>query len=157
MVLSNLALIGIIQLVVILGGAAFFLFLYNRFLKKQIKLLKQGIDPSAEKKSNVSSSDVQQSEVAELDTNRVTGEISELRKMLDEKLLLTANMRKLIEAASLNPDDFDSVIEQQNSTLHHLEEYINHSRKEASAVEDKVNQYREQLAKAKRMLSKKEK
>lgn len=157
MVLSNLALIGIIQLVVILGGAAFFLFLYNRFLKKQIAQLKQGIDPSAEKKSAPSSTgDVQQSEVAELDTNRVTGEISELRKMLDEKLLLTANMRKLIEAAAHNPDDVDSVIEQQSSTLHHLEEYINHSRKEASAVEDKVNHYREQLTKAKRLLSQKE-
>ncbi len=156
MVLSNLALIGIIQLVVLLAGATFFLSLYTRFLKKQIGQLKAGIDPSADK-SNKSSgaSKTEQADIAELDTNKVTGEISELRKMLDEKLLLTANMRKLIESLELNPDDVDNIAQQQSSNVHHLEEYINHSRKEAGAVEDKVNQYKEQLTKAKRLLSQK--
>lgn len=145
----SMAQLAVIQIIVLLAGAVFFLLLYIRYLKKQMTQLRQGIDPSAGKKSGSAMPDT--SDVASLDTNRVTGEIGELRKMLDEKLLLTANMRKLTEALELQPDSPD-IVAQQKSTLHHLEEYINHSRKEAGAVEDKVNQYKEQLAKAKRFI-----
>lgn len=146
----SMAQLAIIQVIVVLAGAVFFLLLYTRYLKKQITQLKQGIDPSAGKKSG-SGSMPNTADVSSLDTSRITGEIGELRKMLDEKLLLTANMRKLTEALELQPDSPD-VLAQQKSTLHHLEEYINHSRKEAGAVEERVDQYKEQLKKAKRII-----
>ena len=76
--------------------------------------------------------------------------------MLNEKLLLTANLRKLIEALTDNldnPDNTAEIASQQTSSLLHLEEYIKLSRKEAAAVEEKITHYREQLAKAKKLLN----
>lgn len=166
MVLSTLALVGIIQLFLLLAGGIFFLFLHTRFLKKQICELRGETSPETEiapppmaamtegseaaPEENINTDQV---DAGELDPEKVTGEISELRKMLDEKLLLTANLRKLIEALEQNPDTASEVAEQQKSSLLHLEEYIKMSRKEGAAVEEKITHYREQLAKAKKLLN----
>ncbi|WP_086481446.1 hypothetical protein [Oceanospirillum sanctuarii] len=166
MVLSTLALVGIIQLFLLLAGGIFFLFLHTRFLKKQIRELRGETSPETEDVPPPMTAMTEGSEAApeenintdqvdagELDPEKVTGEISELRKMLDEKLLLTANLRKLIEALEQNPDSAPEVAEQQKSSLLHLEEYIKMSRKEGAAVEEKITHYREQLAKAKKLLN----
>lgn len=183
MVLSTLAVIALIQLIVLLIGGVFFLFLHTRFLKKQIRVLRgdasdsldvatQGpsdltsepepsfdmegeAPPTKVSKSAMALSDALTSQMEALQDTHVTGDIVELRKMLDEKLLLTANMRKLIEALDDDPDSVASVSDQQKSTLKHLEEYIKLSRREAAAVEDKIKQYKEQLIKAKKLLSQK--
>lgn len=208
MVLSTLALVGIIQLFLLLAGGIFFLFLHTRFLKKQIRELRgenqneSEVPPPAvaamtESSETESSKDLTESvepgisepspsgnsqsqpadtekpassaaqmegkgylpvapELAEEDAVKVTGEIAELRKMLNEKLLLTANMRKLIEGLledTGNAENIENIATQQNSSLLHLEEYIKLSRKEAAAVEEKITHYREQLAKAKKILN----
>lgn len=210
MVLSTLALVGIIQLFLLLAGGIFFLFLHTRFLKKQIRKLRGDSDdttdtappavaamtesseaesdnkpetaadsPLSEASSSDSARDKTASETSkkphhaaspiegkgfipaakalnEDDAVKVTGEIAELRKMLNEKLLLTANLRKLIEALTDNldnPDNTAEIASQQTSSLLHLEEYIKLSRKEAAAVEEKITHYREQLAKAKKLLN----
>ena len=207
MVLSTLALVGIIQLFLLLAGGIFFLFLHTRFLKKQIRILRgegqneadivpppiaamteshepgsplstpeehdsQTLTPEEEAQPAASPED---SPIADLspqmegagfipvspnlseeDSVKVTGEISELRNMLNEKLLLTANLRKLIEVLLENPASAESTVdiaEQQNSSLLDLEEYIKLSRKEAAAVEEKIMHYRDQLTKAKVLLS----
>lgn len=183
MVLSTLALVGIIQLILLLIGGIFFLFLHTRFLKKQIRTLRgddtnvESSTPPVESAMTESAPEQETSDAAEpsanaetpdreskfvplsadsgpTDPEKVTGEISELRKMLDEKLLLTANLRKLIEGLQLDPDSAPEIAEQQTSSLLHLEEYIKLSRKEAAAVEEKITHYREQLAKAKKLLAK---
>jgi len=173
MVFSTLALVGIIQLILLLVGGIFFLFLHTRFLKKQIRILRGDSDetenvsspveammtestdlPSQNEHSDSGRADDFVTESPITDPEKITGEISELRKMLDEKLLLTANMRKLIESLQLDPDSAPEVAERQTSSLLHLEEYIKLSRKEAAAVEEKITHYREQLAKAKKLLTK---
>lgn len=166
MVLSTLALVGIIQLFLLLAGGIFFLFLHTRFLKKQIRELRGETSPETEDApppvtamteealaEPESAQPANQVDDGESDPEKVTGEISELRKMLDEELLLTANLRKLIEALEQNPDTASEVAVQQRSSLLHLEEYIKLSRKEGAAVEEKITHYREQLAKAKKLLS----
>lgn len=184
MVLSTLAVIAIIQLIVLLIGGVFFLFLHTRFLKKQIRVLRGEapvdneitppssteqaltLEPSPDKmdaqlselKNNQSEQALSEAltlQTEALRNNDVTGDIVELRKMLDEKLLLTANMRKLIEAIEENPDAAISIADQQKSTLLHLEEYIKLSRREAAAVEDKIKHFKEQLIKAKKLLDQK--
>lgn len=174
MVLSTLALVGIIQLIILLAGGIFFLYLHTRFLKKQIRSLRGGDNADAPSAplppSEAAMTEQTPEEPAEVsqaqaagpvdlapettppDPEKVTGEITELRKMLDEKLLLTANLRKLIEALEQQPDSAAEIAGQQTSSLLHLEEYIKLSRKEAAAVEEKITHYREQLAKAKKML-----
>ncbi|WP_417597383.1 hypothetical protein [Oceanospirillum sp.] len=205
MVLSTLALVGIIQLFLLLAGGIFFLFLHTRFLKKQIRILRgedqsesdtvpppiaamtesheagpsinmpeehdsqalapeEEIQPSASLEASTDQSPKMEGEgfipvspnLSEEDSVKVTGEISELRNMLNEKLLLTANLRKLIEGLLENPANAEStadIAEQQNSSLLDLEEYIKLSRKEAAAVEEKIMHYRDQLTKAKVLLS----
>lgn len=212
MVLSTLALVGIIQLFLLLAGGIFFLFLHTRFLKKQIRELRgetqeeaeiappavAAMTESSESEDPGQSADASETapdtaddddkdefnehdsssapqtpqnaapqmegegyipvtpDLPEEDAGKVTGEIAELRKMLNEKLLLTANLRKLIEGLLENPDStegIEDIATQQNSSLLHLEEYIKLSRKEAAAVEEKIIHYREQLAKAKKLLN----
>ncbi|OOV86687.1 hypothetical protein [Oceanospirillum linum] len=205
MVLSTLALVGIIQLFLLLAGGIFFLFLHTRFLKKQIRILRgedqnetdtvpppvaamteshesgssisteeghdslaldpeEAIQPSASLEASADPSPQMEGagfipvspSLSEEDSVKVTGEISELRNMLNEKLLLTANLRKLIEGLLENPASAESTVdiaEQQNSSLLDLEEYIKLSRKEAAAVEEKITHYRDQLTKAKVLLS----
>lgn len=183
MVLSTLAVIAIIQLIVLLVGGLFFFYLHTRFLKKQIRVLRgdlpdEGDDASSSpnelvtesgadfdlnleaespkvSKSAQALSEALTQQTEALKGAEVTGDIVELRKMLDEKLLLTANMRKLIEALDEDPDSVASLADQQKSTLQHLEEYIKLSRREAAAVEDKIKQYKEQLVKAKKLLGQK--
>lgn len=171
MVLSTLALVGIIQLLLLLAGGIFFLFLHTRFLKKQIRELKgeeQSIDssstlpmatltesagPSFEQLGSGATNNAESFDDGLPDADRVSGEISELRKMLDEELLLTANLRKLIEALEQSPDSASEIAEQQKSSLLHLEEYIKLSREEGAAVEEKIAHYREQLSKAKKLIT----
>lgn len=201
MVLSTLALVGIIQLFLLLAGGIFFLFLHTRFLKKQIRTLRgedqeetapppavaamtetEAVSPDDQEKPQEASPDDHADDTKaesapkinpvespqpiegegfipvstdsdETDDMKVTGEISELRKMLNEKLLLTANLRKLIEGLLNNPETAEDIAAQQTSSLLHLEEYIKLSRKEAAAVEEKITHYREQLAKAKKLIN----